>query len=54
MLLIALMLFLVLANWIGSGLLAFLPLDIFDSLGHLLGWIVLGGLLVLGSWFFGE
>jgi hypothetical protein len=52
--LLAALFFLFLTNWLFSELLAFLPLQLFDVLGYGLGWIVLVGVFLLGSWFFGE
>ena len=51
---IALLIFLVFTNWLFSGLLTFLPIQLFDSLGHGLGWLALIGFFLLISWFFGE
>jgi hypothetical protein len=54
LLLIALLIFLLLTNWLFSELFALLPLQIFDGLSYGFGWIALGVLFWLGSWFFGE
>jgi hypothetical protein len=53
-LIIVLLIFLLLGNWLFSELFAFLPLHIFEGVSYGFSWVILAGLLALGSWFFGD
>jgi hypothetical protein len=49
-----LLILILIANWLFSGLMAFWPIDFLLNLGHIMKFAILGGLILLVSWFFGE